>query len=1693
MKICLLFPKQIYKNGLAFTLTCIFIVGFTPDIVFPQASDTPPYGMTKESWIKQHERPASNLKQNNYPMSQENSVFINGSFESGDFSGWITQDMFSPFFPLQVGGAGISSWSGFFLSDPTDGSHAALHGFDGEGPDTIRIAQDVSLPAEALFLEFDFRGAWDLVNYNATQNRIFMINIEPGGGGTPLKTDTILVANVGTLVPDTGELHGSLDVSGFANSLVRISFDWFIPETFTGPGFFQLDNVFIIPIGSGPQISLSPPSIDFGNVGVGNSSSPSVVTIRSLGTDILTVSAILSPGLPFTLGNVPPLPVSIPPGGTETFEVTFSPQNEGTFNASITVSSDDPDDPTKDISLSGEGLVINPVLPEVFYASTGNIDGGRIITIDLNTGSGTLIGSTGLSAVPGLAIDSDGYIYGVEASTSSLYQIDATTGAAVFVASTGLSSLPAIAFDGNDVLYGLGVDPLNFNFNLYTINTSTGIPTLIGPAGSASWRGMAFNPIDGTLWASTSWEDIYVIDPETGTATFIGNTNLSMGMPDIQFDEQGILYGAAGGGSQTSDLVSIDQTTGTGTLIGSTGFSSVSGMATRIQKLIGPHIGIFPISNDFGKVPVNTSSAPRTITIRSIGSDTLTVSVISEPGSPFTLSNIPSLPAVIPPGGMETFEVTFSPTSVGIFNAAITITSNDPDNPTKDISLVGEGLDVNPASPGMMYASTGNIDGGRLITVDLNSGVGSVVGPTGLDAVPGLAINSSGDIYGIDASSSALYLIDASTGGAAFVAGTGLASLPAIAFDGNDVMYGLGVDPLNFNFNLYKINTSTGTPTLIGPAGFASWRGMAFSPIDGTLWASTSGEDIYIIDPETGTTTFIGNTDLSMGMPDIQFDKQGILYGAAGGGSQTTSLISIDQTTGSGTIIGSTGFSSVSGMAMRIQPLAGPHIGIVPVSINFGKVLVNSSSAPRTITIRSIGSDTLTISGISDPGMPFILMNVPSFPLALPPGALETIDVTFSPVGVSTFSATITITSNDSDDTSKDISLIGEGLIINPAPPGTMYATTGNMDGGRLISIDLDTGSGTLVGPTGLDAVPGLAVNSSGYIYGLEANTRNLYQIDASAGTAVFVAGTGLVSLPAIAFDGTDVLYGLGIDPVNFNFNLYTINTNTGVPTLIGPAGSANWRGMTFNPIDGTLWASTNGDEIYRIDPKTGLATFIGTTGLFTGMPDIQFDEQGVLYGAAGGGGQVSNLVLIDQTTGVGTIIGSIGFSSVSGMAMQIQRLIGPHIGVFPINVNFGKVLVDSVGVSRTFTIRSIGTDTLTVSGISDPGTPFTLSGVPSLPVIIPPNGAEIIEVTFSPISTGMFNAAITITSDDPDNPTKDVSLSGEGLLPPSPGTLFGSTAGNETLVMIDPSTGNATPVGSTAGFGGITEVEFRKDGVLFGSTGGGSSNIIVINILTGEPTLLGQHIGGAVNGMEFSPGGTLFGTFITAPNTSSSFVSIDQTSGALTFIGTTGLDNIGGLAFDSDGILYGVTSGSSGGDLVTIDTLTGAASLVGFSGFLSVGSLEFSPNGVLYAGLGQNDPTNPGSLITIDEKTGIGTLVGASGFSTLSGLSFYPDVISSIDNFKEVKTPTTFDLSQNYPNPFNPVTHIKFTIPHISKVRIEIFNVQGQQVATLIDERKEAGYYQIDFDGSGFASGLYFYRIQTEDFGAVKKMILIK
>ena len=88
---------------------------------------------------------------------------------------------------------------------------------------------------------------------------------------------------------------------------------------------------------------------------------------------------------------------------------------------------------------------------------------------------------------------------------------------------------------------------------------------------------------------------------------------------------------------------------------------------------------------------------------------------------------------------------------------------------------------------------------------------------------------------------------------------------------------------------------------------------------------------------------------------------------------------------------------------------------------------------------------------------------------------------------------------------------------------------------------------------------------------------------------------------------------------------------------------------------------------------------------------------------------------------------------------------------------------------------------------------------------------------------------------------------------------------------------------------------------------------------------------------------------------------------------------------------------------------------------------------------------------------------------------------------------PLTYSLDQNYPNPFNPSTTISYSIPANAKVSMKLYNVLGQEVATLVNSSQDAGKYRVTFDAGQYSSGVYFYRIEAGTFSAVKKMMLLK
>ena len=114
-----------------------------------------------------------------------------------------------------------------------------------------------------------------------------------------------------------------------------------------------------------------------------------------------------------------------------------------------------------------------------------------------------------------------------------------------------------------------------------------------------------------------------------------------------------------------------------------------------------------------------------------------------------------------------------------------------------------------------------------------------------------------------------------------------------------------------------------------------------------------------------------------------------------------------------------------------------------------------------------------------------------------------------------------------------------------------------------------------------------------------------------------------------------------------------------------------------------------------------------------------------------------------------------------------------------------------------------------------------------------------------------------------------------------------------------------------------------------------------------------------------------------------------------------------------------------------------------------------------------------------------------AVGMFYYSVIKYSQSTPTGVEQISEI--PETFVLEQNYPNPFNPTTTISFSIPTSAFTSLKVYDILGNEVATLLNEEKPAGNYEVRFNASSLTSGTYFYRLSAGSFTEVKKMILIK
>jgi hypothetical protein len=142
----------------------------------------------------------------------------------------------------------------------------------------------------------------------------------------------------------------------------------------------------------------------------------------------------------------------------------------------------------------------------------------------------------------------------------------------------------------------------------------------------------------------------------------------------------------------------------------------------------------------------------------------------------------------------------------------------------------------------------------------------------------------------------------------------------------------------------------------------------------------------------------------------------------------------------------------------------------------------------------------------------------------------------------------------------------------------------------------------------------------------------------------------------------------------------------------------------------------------------------------------------------------------------------------------------------------------------------------------------------------------------------------------------------------------------------------------------------------------------------------------------------------------------------------------------------------------------------------------------------GNSDISIPRLLQVVNKIKADPTIGATTEVVTIERMSILMRKFMGLSDVKEDDiVPNKVWLSQNYPNPFNPITVIAFLLPEKQNVSLKVYDILGKEVVTLVDEELNGGYYEKTFNAINLSSGIYFYRLITDNYNETKKMLLIK
>ena len=726
--------------------------------------------------------------------------------------------------------------------------------------------------------------------------------------------------------------------------------------------------------GMQPGLTISPASLNFSNVVVGQTSTQTV-TLTNSGNAGLTMNLATLSGGGFGMSGLS-LPATIAAGANLQFNVTFTPTSTSGSTGSVVFTDNAPGSPqtlalTGSAVTSGSSLSSNPGSFNFNSVAVGQSSqqsftltnsGNATVTIGTVTATGTGFSASGLSAGGQIAAGASATVTGTFAPTTA----GAASGSIV-IASNATNPTLTITLSGTGTQGGLSATPASINFGSVIDGASASVPVTLTNTGTANIA-ISAHSITGTGFTLTGWSAPASMTPgqtATFTVTFAPTTSTS----------------ATGSVSITSNAP------GSPLAINLSG----SGTATQATMTISPS----PVA--FGNVAVGSTSS-QTVTLTNTGNATLNITAATISGTGFTTSLTPKS---VNAGAITTFTVTFSPTTEGSTTGSIQIASNTP-GPPVTLSLSGTGLQSQAAaSPSSVTFSN--------VTVGSNSSQPITLQNNGNATLTFSKIT----VAGTGMSISGLTTSSTIAAGGTLTFNAVFTPTAAGAVSGSVQLVTNGT-PSTVTINLSGSATTSQATMTISPSPVPFGNVNVGGSSNQTVTLTNTGNATLNITAATiSGTGFTTNLTAPQSVKAAASTTFTVTYAPTAEGSATGSLSITSSASATPATI------SLSGTGMQAQVAASP------TSASFSNVIVgNINSQP--ITLHNNGNMTLTFSNVTVSGAGMSITGLTTSSTIAAGGSLP-FSAVFAPTGAGAVNGSILLTTNGTP-SSMTISLTGTGM-----------------------------------------------------------------------------------------------------------------------------------------------------------------------------------------------------------------------------------------------------------------------------------------------------------------------------------------------------------------------------------------------------------------------------------------------------------------------------------------------------------------------------------------------------------------------------------------------------------------------------------------------------------------------------------------